>query len=142
MTWLYNSSFSATCGLLLWIIPAEISDTRTRAKGVSIATMTSSPQHHHRLGRPHRHGRRSAGLLFVICNFANALFWALLPKTKKLPLEEINYLFAHAPWIVSGMHLAGYRADLEGNLERRGREFGEETRVTAEHEERADTTGM
>jgi Sugar (and other) transporter len=41
MTWLYNLSFSATCGPLSWIIPAEIFDTRTRAKGVSIATMTS-----------------------------------------------------------------------------------------------------
>lgn len=41
MTWLYNFSFSATCGPLSWIIPAEIFDTRTRAKGVSIATMTS-----------------------------------------------------------------------------------------------------
>ena len=38
MTWLYNFSFSATCGPLSWIIPAEIFDTRTRSKGVSIAT--------------------------------------------------------------------------------------------------------
>ena len=41
MTWLYNFSFSATCGPLSWIIPAEIFDTRTRSKGVSLATMTS-----------------------------------------------------------------------------------------------------
>lgn len=41
MTWLYNFSFSCTCGPLSWIIPAEIFDTRTRSKGVSIATMTS-----------------------------------------------------------------------------------------------------
>jgi MFS family permease len=41
MTWLFNFSFSATCGPLSWIIPAEIFDTRTRSKGVSIATMTS-----------------------------------------------------------------------------------------------------
>jgi hypothetical protein len=41
MTWLYNFSFSSTCGPLSWIIPAEIFDTRMRAKGVSIATMTS-----------------------------------------------------------------------------------------------------
>merc|ERR1712130_125836 len=33
--WLYNFSFSATCGPLSWIIPAEIFDTRTRSKGVS-----------------------------------------------------------------------------------------------------------
>jgi len=41
MTWLYNFSFSCTCGPLSWIIPAEVFDTRTRSKGVSIATMTS-----------------------------------------------------------------------------------------------------
>ena len=40
-TWAYNFSFSSTCGPLSWIIPAEIFDTKTRAKGVSIATMTS-----------------------------------------------------------------------------------------------------
>ena len=41
MTWLYNFFFSATCGPLSWVIPAEIFDTKTRAKGVSIATMVS-----------------------------------------------------------------------------------------------------
>lgn len=41
MTWLYNFCFSCTCGPLSWIIPAEIFDTKTRSKGVSIATMTS-----------------------------------------------------------------------------------------------------
>lgn len=41
MTWAYNFSFSATNGPLSWIVPAEIFDTRTRSKGVSIATMTS-----------------------------------------------------------------------------------------------------
>ena len=41
MTWLYNFSFSCTCGPLSWIIPSEVFDTRTRSKGVSIATMTS-----------------------------------------------------------------------------------------------------
>lgn len=41
MTWLYNFSFSLTCGPLSWIIPSEVFDTKTRAKGVSLATMTS-----------------------------------------------------------------------------------------------------
>jgi MFS family permease len=41
ITWAYNFCFSATCGPLSWIIPAEIFDTKTRAKGVSIATMLS-----------------------------------------------------------------------------------------------------
>lgn len=41
ITWVYNFSFSATCGPLSWIIPAEIFDTKTRAKGVALATMVS-----------------------------------------------------------------------------------------------------
>jgi len=41
ITWLFNFSFSFGCGPLSWIIPAEVFDTRTRSKGVSIATMTS-----------------------------------------------------------------------------------------------------
>lgn len=41
ITWVYNFSFSATCGPLSWIIPAEIFDTKTRSKGVALATMTS-----------------------------------------------------------------------------------------------------
>lgn len=40
ITWIYNFSFSATCGPLSWIIP-EIFDARTRSRGVSIAAMTS-----------------------------------------------------------------------------------------------------
>lgn len=41
ITWVYNFSFSATCGPLSWIIPAEIFDTKTRSKGVALATMVS-----------------------------------------------------------------------------------------------------
>jgi len=40
-TWAYNVSFSAACGPLSWIIPAEIFDTKTRSKGVMMATMVS-----------------------------------------------------------------------------------------------------
>lgn len=37
-------------------------------------------------------------ILFVVCNFTNALyFWATQPETKKRPLEEMNYLFTNAP---------------------------------------------
>jgi len=41
MTWLYQFSFSSACGPLSWIIPAEMFNTSTRARGVSLATMTS-----------------------------------------------------------------------------------------------------
>lgn len=122
MTWLYNFSFSATCGPLSWIIPAEVFDTRTRSKGVSIATMTSyafntmigqiTP-----IAMSHIHYRFY--FLFVVCNFTNALFfYALLPETKKVPLEEMNYMFSHAPWIVPGTHKESYLPhDLERKVE-------------------------
>ncbi|MBE3042880.1 MFS transporter [Candidatus Bathyarchaeota archaeon] len=42
MTWLYNFCFSATCGPLSWIIPAEIFDLKTRAK-VSILSSVTPP---------------------------------------------------------------------------------------------------
>ncbi|KAF2839687.1 MFS putative major facilitator superfamily transporter [Patellaria atrata CBS 101060] len=115
MTWLYNVSFSATCGPLSWIIPAEIFDTRTRSKGVSIATMTSfafntmigqvTP-----IAMSNIHYRFY--ILFVVCNFTNALFfWAVLPETKKRPLEEMNYLFTNAPYFVPFMK----KSDFETN---------------------------
>lgn len=40
-------------------------------------------------------------LLFVVCNFTNALyFWAFQPETKRRPLEEMNYLFTNAPYVL------------------------------------------
>lgn len=53
VTWLYNICFSATCGPLSWIIPAEVFDTRTRSKGVSISVMVSFVSRFHRI----RHSR-------------------------------------------------------------------------------------
>ncbi|KAL9087889.1 MAG: hypothetical protein Q9165_006451 [Trypethelium subeluteriae] len=120
MTWLYNFSFSATNGPLSWIIPAEIFDTRTRSKGVSIATMTSFG-FNTMIGQVTPIALANIGyryyFLFCICNFTNALFfWAILPETAKRPLEEMNYLFTNAPYFVPGMR----KADFETNdLERR-----------------------
>lgn len=123
VTWAYNFSFSATCGPLSWIIPAEIFDTRTRAKGVSLATMTSFA-FNTMIGQVTGIAMEAVGwryyLTFVICNFTNALFfWAFLPETKQLPLEEMNYLFTHAPWFVPGTDKKAYTADYQGDLERR-----------------------
>lgn len=72
-------------------------------------------------------------ILFTVCNFTNAIFfWLLLPETKQLPLEEMNYLFTHAPWIVVGTDRAAYRAGGPGgDLERRAREKADV--VTEEH---------
>lgn len=122
MTWLYNFSFSATCGPLSWIIPAEVFDTRTRSKGVSIATMTSFA-FNTMIGQITPIAMESVRyryyFLFIICNFTNAVFfWLLLPETKKLPLEEMNYLFSNAPWIIPGTRKEDYLPrDLERKIE-------------------------
>lgn len=57
-------------------------------------------------------------ILFIVCNFANAVFfWALLPETKKIPLEEMHDLFRDAPIFVPGKDMSAYRPrDLEHRL--------------------------
>ncbi|CAN9172455.1 unnamed protein product [Alternaria alternata] len=121
VTWLYNFCFSSTCGPLSWIIPAEIFDTKTRSKGVSIATMTSFA-FNTMIGQVTELGMLTAGwkfyLLFVICNFTNAVFfYCFLPETAKRPLEEMNYLFTNAPLFVPGMNKNDFPTDLERRVE-------------------------
>ncbi|KAK5940310.1 hypothetical protein PMZ80_007730 [Knufia obscura] len=122
MTWLFNFSFSCTCGPLSWIIPAEVFDTRTRSKGVSIACMASFA-FNTMIGQVTPIAMTDIGwkfyLVFVVCNFTNAIFfWLFMPETAKRPLEEMNALFQHAPWIVIGKSKDSYQShDLE-NLER------------------------
>ncbi|KAF2497763.1 general substrate transporter [Lophium mytilinum] len=115
ITWIYNFSFSATCGPLSWIIPAEVFDTRTRSKGVSIATMTSFA-FNTLIGQVTKPAMTQVGyryyFLFIICNLTNALFfWAVLPETAKRPLEEMNYLFTNAPLFVPTMKKGDYMTD-------------------------------
>lgn len=58
-------------------------------------------------------------LLFVVCNFTNALyFWAFQPETKRRPLEEMNYLFTNAPLFVPMMDMKDFQFDLERRVER------------------------
>lgn len=122
VTWIYNFSFSATCGPLSWIIPAEVFDTRTRSKGVSLATMTSFA-FNTMIGQVTPIAMNNIGyrfyILFVVCNLTNALFfYLLLPETARRPLEEMNYLFTHAPWIVPGSDKSTYQSrDLEAKIE-------------------------
>jgi Na+/melibiose symporter-like transporter len=122
VTWIYNFSFSATCGPLSWIIPAEIFDTKTRSKGVSIATMTSFALNT-MIGQVTGPAMNTAGykfyLLFVICNFTNAIFfWAFLPETARRPLEEMNRLFTDAPLFVPTMDRKDWAAsDIERRVE-------------------------
>jgi len=122
VTWIYNFSFSATCGPLSWIIPAEVFDTRTRSKGVSLTTMTSFA-FNTMIGQVTPIAMNNIGyrfyILFVVCNFTNAIFfWLLLPETARRPLEEMNYLFSNAPWIVPGSDKSTYIShDLEAKVE-------------------------
>ena len=52
-----------------------------------------------------------------MCNFTNAIFfWAFLPETARRPLEEMNYLFTHAPWFVPGTSKNEY---ISGDIERK-----------------------
>ncbi|KAK2801049.1 hypothetical protein FQN51_005613 [Onygenales sp. PD_10] len=122
MTWLYNFSFSATCGPLSWIIPAEVFDTRTRSKGVSIATMISfafNTMIAQITPIAMTNIRYRFYFIFIICNFTNAVFfWALLPETAKRPLEEMNHLFTNAPWFVPGMKKEDFaETELEKKVE-------------------------
>ena len=139
MTWLYNFSFSATCGPLSWIIPAEIFDTRTRSKGVSIATMVSFA-FNTLIGQVTDVAMTNVGyryyFLFIICNFTNALFFYLfLPETARLLLEEMNYLFTNAPFLVAGHDKQAYKAGYAEDLERRALEIQEKSAVVGEHHE-------
>jgi hypothetical protein len=62
--------------------------------------------------------------VFIVCNFTNALFfWVFLPETSKRPLEEMNYLFENAPWIVVGVSRDVY---VSGDLERRVEDIARE----------------
>ncbi|KAF4415778.1 Quinate permease [Fusarium acutatum] len=104
--WCYQVSFSFTCGSLSWIIPAEVFDTKTRSKGISIGVMTSFA-FNTMIGQVTAPAIENIGwryfLLFVICNFTNAVFfWAFMPETKLLPLEEMNVLFSSTSWFVPG----------------------------------------
>ena len=126
VTWVYNFSFSATCGPLSWIIPAEVFDTHTRSKGVSIATMTSFA-FNTMIGQVTPIAFAAIGwkfyLLFMTCNLTNAIFfWMILPETAKRPLEEMTYLFKHAPWWVPGSKRVDYVA---GDLERKVEEISQ-----------------
>ncbi|KAI5303967.1 hypothetical protein KEM56_007003 [Ascosphaera pollenicola] len=134
VTWIYNFSYSAFGGPLSWIIPAEIFDTRTRSKGVSIATMISFA-FNTMIGQVTPIGMGNVGyhfyILFIVCNATNALFfWAFVPETAGVPLEDMSYLFEHAPWFVPPLNMKDYRRprDVESKIDDMKAE-------TASHEE-------
>jgi len=120
-TWIYNFSFSAACGPLSWIIPAEVFNTTTRSRGVSMATMASFAVNT-MIGQVTPIAMERVAwryyILFVVCNFTNAgFFWALLPETSKVPLEAMDSLWVEAPWFVPSMRRRDYLEELEREVE-------------------------
>ena len=102
-TWLFNFCFCPS-GTMSWIIPAEIFNTATRTKGVSLATMVSfafntligqiTPICLARIGWRYY-------IVFVVFDITNALFfYTFLPETKGLQLEQMDDLFMNSSWIV------------------------------------------
>lgn len=128
INWVYQVSFSFTCGSLSWIIPAEVFDTKTRSKGISIGVMTSFA-FNTMIGQVTGPAIADIGwryfLVFVVCNFTNAIFfWAFMPETKKLPLEEMNALFSSSSWFVAGQsrNRRQVRSELDARVEEARRE--------------------
>lgn len=79
--------------------------------------------------------------LFIICNFTNAVFFYLfLPETARLPLEEMNYLFTNAPWLVARYDKQAYKANYAEDLERRAMEIEQKTTAIEHQEETAKET--
>jgi hypothetical protein len=123
---------------LSWIIPAEIFDTKTRAKGVSIATMVNTAFNAMIAQTTSVALDDTTGIgwrwyiLFIVCNATNAIyFWCVLPETRKLPLEEMRYLFTEAPIFVPTMDRSKARS---GDLERRVEEAERKQEVIEERE--------
>jgi hypothetical protein len=90
-----------------WIIPAEIFNTATRVKEISLATMVSFA-FNTMIGRATPVALAKIGwryyILFVVCDVTNALFFYFLPETKGVTLEAMNDLFLNSPIVVPGSH--------------------------------------
>ncbi|RFU30676.1 hypothetical protein B7463_g5661, partial [Scytalidium lignicola] len=104
-TWLFNFCFCAS-GTMSWIIPAEIFNTATRVKGISLATMVSFA-FNTMIGQVTPVALAAIGwryyILFIVCDVTNALFfYFFLPETKGVTLEAMNDLFTNSPWVVPG----------------------------------------
>ena len=106
MTWVFNFIFFITSGPLSWAIPAELFGTAMRTKGVSWGAMTSFA-FNTMIGQVTPIAIAAIGwkfyIIFIVCNLINALFfWAFLPETKGLNLEDMDDLFYNSPTFVPG----------------------------------------
>ncbi|GIJ81569.1 hypothetical protein Asppvi_000068 [Aspergillus pseudoviridinutans] len=139
MTWVFNFCF-ASMGSLSWMIPAEIFDTATRARGVALGCMVSFA-FNTLIGQVTPIGMANSGwrfyILFVVCNFTNAVFfWAMLPETKQLPLEEMKKLFTETPWFIGNSTKSERRVTETSILAQRIKTEGLEDKTGAiEHKE-------
>lgn len=106
MTWVFNFVFFVTSGPLSWAIPAELFGTALRTKGVSWGAMTSFA-FNTMIGQVTPIAvtaiRWRYYIIFIVCNLTNTLFfWAFLPETKGLNLEDMDELFYQSPTFVPG----------------------------------------
>ena len=106
MTWLFNFVFFITGGPLSWALPAELFGTAMRTKGVSVGAMTSFA-FNTMIGQVTPIAVAAIGwkyyIVFIICNVTNGLFfWAFLPETKGLNLEDMDELFYESPTFIPG----------------------------------------
>ncbi|PSR76768.1 hypothetical protein PHLCEN_2v8220 [Hermanssonia centrifuga] len=108
MTWLFNLVFSSGIGPLSWAIPVEMFNSATRAKATAI-TSSAAWISNFMIAQVSPPAFASIGwkfyLVFAICGFTNALFfWAFLPETRGIPLEELDHYFEEVPVFVPGSY--------------------------------------
>jgi sugar transport protein len=108
MTWLFSFIFFVTSEPLSWALPVEFFGTAMRSKGVAVGAMTSFA-FNTMVGQVTPIAITAIGwryyLIFIITNITNALFfWAFLPETKGLNLEDMDELFYNSPLFVPGTH--------------------------------------
>ncbi|KAL2863381.1 general substrate transporter [Aspergillus lucknowensis] len=106
MTWFFSFIFFITSGPLSWALPVEFFGTALRSKGVAVGAMTSFA-FNTMIGQVTPIAISSIGwryyLIFIITNTTNAIFfWAFLPETKGLNLEDMDELFFTSKLFVPG----------------------------------------
>ncbi|EIN03883.1 general substrate transporter [Punctularia strigosozonata HHB-11173 SS5] len=128
MTWLFNLVFSACIGPLSWAVPVEMFNSATRAKATAI-TSSAAWISNFMIAQVTPVAFNNVGwkfyLVFAICGFSNALFfWALLPETRGIPLEELDAYFETVPLLVPGsVGATGYDASTRERELAQGRVF-------------------
>ena len=146
MTWLFNFVFNMTSGPLSWCIPAELFGTAMRMKGVSWGAMTSFA-FNTMIGQVTPIAISAIGwkfyIVFIVCNLVNAIFfWAFLPETKGLNLEDMDELFRDHPTFVPRSNWKPSSHIDEDALvyakQEQNAKFGKTAAEVLEHVERAD----